>query len=159
MERVNKIINHKKYREALLKTYLWEMDRKYCKHGLEHFLDVARMAYIINLEENLNIEKEIIYAIGLLHDIARYKQYEEGIPHEKASAELAAEILQDLEFSSGEKEQILDAIRSHRKLGEDNNRLNSLIYQADKRSRCCFACQVADCCDWFEEKKNQSITC
>ena len=34
-----------------------ERDRIYCGHGLGHLLDVARIAYIYNLEENLGFTR------------------------------------------------------------------------------------------------------
>ena len=77
----------------------YEKDRIFCRHGMEHLLDVARIAYIENLENNRGISKEIIYGAALLHDIGRYLQYTEGIPHEKAGEELALEILKDSGFS------------------------------------------------------------
>ncbi len=40
-------------------------------------------------------EKQDIFMLGLLHDIGRFRQYEEWIPHEQASAELAEQILKD----------------------------------------------------------------
>ena len=41
-----------------------------------HLLDVARLAWIFNLEANQEISKERIYAAALLHDIGRHIQYE-----------------------------------------------------------------------------------
>lgn len=43
---------------------------------MEHFLDVARLMYIYNLEDQAGFSKEMIYAAGLLHDIGRYEQME-----------------------------------------------------------------------------------
>lgn len=81
MNRVNQILFHPRYRQALEQTELWERDRKFCRHGISHFLDVARLAYIRCLEERLDVDKDVIYAAALLHDIGRYQQYERGTPH------------------------------------------------------------------------------
>ena len=62
----------------------YEKNRIFCRHGMDHLMDVARIAYIENLEKNCGISKEIIYGAALLHDIGRYLQYTEGIPHERA---------------------------------------------------------------------------
>ncbi|WP_128609458.1 HD domain-containing protein, partial [Clostridium haemolyticum] len=51
--------------------------------------------YIINLENKLSFNKDVIYACGLLHDVGRWQQYEESIPHEIASANLSEEILKE----------------------------------------------------------------
>ena len=79
LEKVNAILNNRTYKEYLNKLAQLEKDRIFCNHNMEHFLDMARIAYIMVLEEGLLYSKEIIYAIGLLHDIGRVKQYEEGI--------------------------------------------------------------------------------
>lgn len=52
------------------------------RHGMVHFLDVARIGTIIALEEGLKIDREWIYAAALLHDCGKHEQYEIGIPHE-----------------------------------------------------------------------------
>ena len=70
-----------------------EQDRIFCRHDTTHFLDVARIAYIENLENGLGLAKEEIYAAALLHDIGRHLQYTRGIPHEQASAMEAEGIL------------------------------------------------------------------
>ena len=74
----------------------FEKGKKICKHNLKHFLEVARIAQIINLEEKLGFEKELIYATAILHDIGKSFQYENGIPHEIASAEIATEFLRKI---------------------------------------------------------------
>ncbi len=62
-------------------------------------MDVARIAYILSVDGAYAISKEIIYAAALLHDIGKWKQYEDGTPHEKASADLAEQILEASGFS------------------------------------------------------------
>ena len=55
-------------------------------------MDVARLAQIRNLKEQLGLDEEMIYLYALLHDIGRMKEYEQGISHAAASAEFAGEI-------------------------------------------------------------------
>ena len=38
---------------------------------MRHFLDVARLAWIAGLEQGLGLDKEIVYAAALLHDIGK----------------------------------------------------------------------------------------
>lgn len=104
------------------------------------------------------ISEELIYAAALLHDIGRWKQYEDGTPHEKASAELAPEILADCGFRAEETEQILTAILNHRneKIKEEQS-LSGILYRADKMSRSCFACEAEAACDWKGTKKNLEL--
>lgn len=164
MERVNRIWHHRGYQECLGKIRVHEEAREFCRHTPEHFLDVARLTYILALEAGSLPEKpeereearELIYAAGLLHDIGRYLQYEEGIPHEKASAEIAEGILSDCGFAEEEREMVLHLIRSHRTRQQGKD-LAALFYRADKLSRNCFSCPAQEKCDWPETKKNLEI--
>lgn len=160
MKVIESIRKHPLYAEYYDKLKAAEADRIFCCHQMEHLIDVARIAYIINLEQQMNIRKEIIYAAALLHDIGKYRQYAENIPHEKASAEIAGQILDDLGvsvFTEAEKQDILRAILGHRKLREDMTDLEKLLYISDKKSRMCFVCKAEKECNWSIEKKNMEI--
>ena len=135
-----------------------EKDRLYCGHSLDHALSVARLMYIYVLEDSANIEKEIIYATALLHDLGRAAQYTEGEPHEKASVRLAKVILSQCGFDEEEINIITDAISMHREKDTDKSSLGDYLYRADKKSRNCFACDAADTCNWPMEKRNLYIT-
>ena len=65
MTRVNRIRNHPLYRESLHNIEKLEQERIFCGHNAQHLLDTARLAYIENLERNLGISKEMIYAAAL----------------------------------------------------------------------------------------------
>ena len=155
MERVDKILNHDLFLENLEKNRQAEADRRFCRHNMVHFLDVARIARIMKLEEELDIDNDIIYAAALLHDIGKHRQYAEGIPHEKASAEIAPVILKECGFDDKETGVIIEAILNHRnkEVAKDRD-LSGLLYRADKASRACFACEAEDECNWSREKKN-----
>lgn len=156
MDRVNQIWKHPLYQTELHKLQLLEADREFCKHTPEHFLDVARLAYIRALEENYPVSKELIYCTALLHDIGRARQYEDGTPHDEAGAVIAEQILKELGFSPEEIQAIVSAIRGHR--AETNQTiLGQLIYRADKKSRNCFSCKAEPECYWSSAKKNMTI--
>lgn len=158
MERINKICQHRLWLDCLAKIKSLEKERIFCKHDINHFLDVARIAYIENLENNLAIAKELIYASALLHDIGRHKQYLEGIPHDEASVMIAKEILADCDFTDKETNEILEAIKAHRnKETVTKNDLAGIIYRADKKSRNCLFCLACSECNWSDEKKNLLI--
>ena len=61
MERVNAICRHPLWRDSVRQIAHLERDRQFCRHDLVHFLDVARLAYIENLERGLGVDKELIY--------------------------------------------------------------------------------------------------
>ena len=84
MERVNQILQHTLYQSCRRQIDEKEKDRIFCGHDMGHLLDVARLAWIFNLEANQEISKERIYAAALLHDIGRHIQYENGTPHQIA---------------------------------------------------------------------------
>ena len=154
--RYNDIAENDYYKECLKKTGEYEKNRKFCRHDIKHFFDVARIAYIIALEENMDINKDIIYAAAILHDIGRYKEYENGISHEKASADIAKRILSECGYNEEDKEMIINAILAHR--GEKKREgLSEILYRADKLSRDCVRCDAKEECYWNDDKKNKEI--
>lgn len=155
MDKINRIYNNKKYKEYLKKLETLEKDRVFCRHNMEHFLDVARITYIQVLEQKLDYSKEVIYAIALLHDIGRVLEYEKGIPHNEASVIIAKEVLADNLFSEDEVTLILNGINDHRK--ESKDLLSKIIHKSDKLSRICFKCNAESECYWSIEKKNNKI--
>lgn len=158
MDRIDRILQHEQFRFHLWENETLERDRIFCHHDMIHFLDVARIGEIINLEQQLGIDREWIYAAALLHDLGKHIQYENGTPHEHASAQIAPQILADCGFTRDETERIVEAIRSHRD-GEISAEpdLKGVLYRADKASRACFACKAECDCNWKGEKKNLRI--
>ena len=137
MERVNEILQHTLYRSCRRQIDEKEKDRIFCGHDMGHLLDVARLAWIFNLEANQEISKERIYAAALLHDIGRHIQYENGTPHQIAGLPIAEQILTDCGFYPEEMKEILYAIENHRnKEMLKRNDLAGILYRADKMSRC-----------------------
>jgi HD superfamily phosphodiesterase len=157
MERIDKILKHPVFIRELAKINELEKERAYCRHSMIHLLDVARISYIFNLEENGGLSKDIIYGTALLHDIGKGIQYEDGTPHNISSANLAEGILIDCGYSEVERTQILEAIMLHRKPVETKNYLAKILYKADKKSRACYTCVVCEDCHWDTNKKNLSL--
>ena len=159
MNRLDEICSHPLWQKCLQEIGRLEEDRIFCGHDVQHFLDVARIAYIENLEQEYAVSKDLIYAAALLHDIGRHLQYTEGVSHEEASARLSETILEDCGFTGEERKEILQAIRLHRNPGTaEKNNLAGLLYRADKKSRACGFCEVRERCNWPEEKKNMKLT-
>lgn len=157
--RIRKIQAHPLFRELCEKLREAEQNRIFCRHTMEHFLDVARLMYIYSLEDGANLPKDLIYAAALLHDLGRLEQLTGGRPHEVAGADVAEEILRDCGFEAPEIRAVQAAILAHRNpesSGED--RLGSYLYRADKGARSCYLCSARELCNWPEEKKNLWIT-
>ncbi|MCI7639725.1 MAG: HD domain-containing protein [Clostridiales bacterium] len=157
MERVNAIARHPVFAEHLARLEVLEQTRIFCRHDLSHLMDVARLMWIAALERQLPLNREVVYAAALLHDLGRVEQMGEGIPHHQASADLAARILPEAGFSANEIAQIQNAIACHRGDGGENM-LGQLLYWADKKSRPCWVCAAKNKCNWPQEKKNWEIT-
>lgn len=158
MERVNSILRHPLYQQNIEMIKTAEADRCFCRHDMVHFLDVARIAMILNLREQLGLEEHVVYGAALLHDAGKHLQYSDGIPHEKASADIAPTILADCGYTAEETRQITDAILSHRdETVREEKSLRGILYRADKASRACFCCPEEKDCNWSKEKKNLSI--
>jgi len=158
MKRVNRIINSSIFINSYKLIEEYEKVRIFCRHDMAHFLDVARLAWIFNLEENLGISREIIYATAILHDIGKHEQYLSNIPHETASIKTARSILKDCDFDESESALILSAIKTHRDEKQMNcKNLNGILYRADKMSRSCFTCDAKSSCNWDLKKMNMVI--
>jgi putative nucleotidyltransferase with HDIG domain len=156
MRRINLIFNDPDFLSYVHKIQEAEADRIYCRHDMPHFLDVSRIAYIVSLEENLDIGKEIIYAAGLLHDIGRWMEYESGVDHAIASKELAADILRKYDFSETEIGEILIAVERHRN-GTGSSLLADILYRADKLSRNCIFCEARTECKRFRNGEDSVL--
>ena len=51
MTRINTLLHHKDFTEALHRLNELEADRIYCRHGLSHLLDTARIACLLQYEQ------------------------------------------------------------------------------------------------------------
>jgi uncharacterized protein len=170
MERIDAIVRDPLFQECLNKNKQAERGREFCKHNLQHFVDVSRITYILALEsgrffnliEDNNLSgaqaaKEVVYAAGILHDIGRWRQYETGEDHSVIGAELAAEILERTNFTPQEIRVITRAIREHRSQREGMSTLGELLYRADNLSRACHECSAKDKCYKFSTMETGNL--
>lgn len=151
MERFTQILSREDYRQHLNKIAACEVDRVYCKHTLEHFFDVARIAYVMRFERHITLSKDVIYAAALLHDIGRHLQYTESIPHAMASSEIAKKILPEVGYTLEETRMICGAIEKHSSGHHLETHLDHLLFEADKASRMCYTCHSVKSCKNFLE--------
>lgn len=159
MYRVDKILNDPWYRECLARNAAREEGRRFCSHDLHHMLDVARIAYILALEEGNAGEaaageapfrgeagKEVIYGAGLLHDMARWHEYETGADHAATGARMAGPVLDRAGFYTAERNIITAAIAEHRTGGPQTGLLGRYLSRADDLSRPCSRCRARSEC-------------
>ncbi|HHY27570.1 MAG TPA: HD domain-containing protein [Desulfitobacterium dehalogenans] len=169
MPRVNRILQHRSYEEFSDKNKQAEEKRVYCRHGSDHGLAVARIAYIYlleryiedrdsfseagtnnantRLEESYGVGKESIYASGILHDIGRWVEYESQEDHALAGARLARPILGDCGFTDVEIERIVLGILEHRLHPDKTSSiLGQALALADDWARDCKNCASQATC-------------
>ncbi|MCR5256497.1 MAG: HD domain-containing protein [Acetatifactor sp.] len=159
-QRIASILSNDLYKSNLKSIEEAESDRIFCKHDMEHFDDVIKIASHMAKQNHSKVNSEWIYAAGLLHDIGRGREYTDGTPHDEASVEIARVILKEAGFRSYERLIILNAIRHHRNktprfLLNRERSLRSILNKADKLSRKCYECKAADLCYWPMEKRNR----
>ncbi len=166
MKRIDLLINDPLYNEYMERNAKEEMEPRFCLHDLKHHFDVARITYILVLENNdlgyfmkeNNVSsplaaKEVIYAAGLLHDIGKWKEYREGVDHSSYGAKLARGILPRAFFNPNEIELIARAIYEHGNISNDMSFLGERLYRADNLSRICNQCQHNSQCPKLKHKE------
>jgi uncharacterized protein len=152
------------FQQCMERNTAKEVERKFCKHNIQHMIDVARITYILVLEHgdfrdfirehrliSRQAAKEVIYASGMLHDIGRWREYETGEDHAAVGADYAREVLARNDFSPTEIKIITVAIREHRVAGENMSFLGERLYRADNLARACSQCDVRHLCYKFNE--------
>lgn len=186
LPRVNRILGDEEYLKYIHEIEELERDRIFCRHNMEHFLNVARIACLLDHEDSYDVSKpedshdalkpagspdtskpigshgtsswaEIIYATALLHDIGRGQEYLTGVRHEEESARLAPPIIRRAGFNDEEEGLIISAIANHRNKECPEGRLDSIIYRADKLSRPCYYCKASQLCHKTDDKKNLEL--
>ena len=65
-ERINRILTHPSYIEYVSQNAEKEQDRVFCHHDMGHFLDVARLAEILNLTEAYGQDAELMACKNIL---------------------------------------------------------------------------------------------
>lgn len=157
MSRVNQLLEQEDFISYMEKIDESEKERLFCKHGFEHGLNVARIAYAYLLEKGELLHfKECVYAAALLHDIGRWLEYETGEDHAEVSARLALPLLEACRFSGDDIQVILKGIREHRRHPEDNlTKLGAALALADDWSRDCRRCSVQSRCHKYHQTMNQ----
>mgnify|MGYP002770941781 CR=1 FL=1 len=143
MKYVDRLLTETDYLSLLEQLEELERDRPFCRHGLTHLLDTARIAWILVLEkkgscmhpgnkekvaqperelaveerscDGEDIVKEAIYLAALLHDLGRMREYEDGTPHHIAGAAEAERLLARIRYPEERAEWILAAVAGHRR--------------------------------------------
>jgi len=81
-------------------------------HTFDHSMRVYSLS--MQLSEGLQVNRRVLEAAALLHDVGRPREDESGVSHSILSGEMSREYLRELGYSAGEIQHIVDAIRTHR---------------------------------------------
>ena len=99
MQRIDNILKNETYRFLMGMIRERELARIFCCHGLDHCLDVARIAYMLDMDEGAGIDRELIYAAALLHDVGRADPDNTGMEHHILSVRYAGDILRPVSYT------------------------------------------------------------
>lgn len=157
MEYVRRLIQETDYLKQMKQLEELERERRFCCHGLNHVLDVARIAWIHALEDGSLVDKEEIYLAALLHDLGRILEYQEEIPHHEAGRKLADTFLSRIGYPAEKRSRITAVIGEHREKDKLKDEFTELIKSADNSSRNCFYCEAEKECKWSTDRKNKTI--
>ena len=158
MQRIAKLQQDSDFQSLLNRIDEGERDRIFCRHGLAHLLNVARIAWIEALERRLPLEKPVVYAAALLHDLGRAFDRDN---HDTAALDIGRDILIRSGFDAPDIASILQAVAAHGDKRTPDGQLPPLcavIRRADGLSRPCYACAAAKECYWPDARRNHRIT-
>ena len=104
-------------------------------HGILHILEVIRRSFALNQNLNLELDKNMIYAIASCHDLGKYIDSD---IHEKIAAGIFIKDNNMKQFFDDEQRiTIKEAIEDHRSSKKDHPRTKygELISSADRNTR------------------------
>ena len=81
-------------------------------HGFDHVERVYNMA--LKISEGEDVDKDVVRAAVLLHDVARAREEEMGVCHAEEGARMTGDILRDMDFPEKKIEKVVHAILVHR---------------------------------------------
>ena len=162
MNRIEALIQDPRYLEYMRQCADRERDRVFCHHDHAHAVDTARCAFILFLlrpaaypelsAQETAAAQELLYAAAFLHDIGRFREYDDpALDHAAESACLAEPLLRDHGFAAAEIALILRLIARHRDKSAQG--LDGLLRDADKQSRPCLCCPALKQCKKFQDKR------
>jgi HD superfamily phosphodiesterase len=122
-------MNYQQLEKNIIDLLSRELDPRYVYHNVNHTLDVLESVNRIAEYENLSTEEYfILKTAALLHDIGFIRKYEEN---EEISAEMAAELLKDYEYTQEQISIICRMIRMTAYKMNPEYHLDRLLCDAD----------------------------
>lgn len=82
--------------------------------GYEHGIRDYQLSMQIAKEEGINVDEEVLFAAGMLHDMGGFPPYEtEGVDHALRSTQVVSTILEPAGFPMNKLEEVKKAILTH----------------------------------------------
>ncbi|MCR5667243.1 MAG: HD domain-containing protein [Eubacterium sp.] len=148
-----------------------EQDRKFCRHGEDHLMEVASLAAWAASVCRVPHDPDIIILAAMLHDIGRVYG---NAHHDESSAKIAQELMVQIRVPEDIRVRVLDLIEAHRNKDpkkyliktydqlrdaleevSEVERLAFVFAWADNRVRNCYECKATAECYWSESRKNK----
>ena len=117
--------------------------------------------FICNTQRDAGLEEKYLRMMqtmrpaGIIYTCNPHPDFQHQV--EKIAKEILTTLPEDAQFTEEEQQQILRAIRGHRRKHEGMEPIEELFYDSDKRSRMCHSCPAQKQCNWTEEEKNMEI--
>ncbi len=82
--------------------------------GITHFQRVYELAIKLAEKQNIDVDRDALFAAAYLHDIGAFEPYsQKGKDHSDIAIENCSEILQSIDFPKDKSDLVKDIIKSH----------------------------------------------
>ena len=97
--------------------------------GTTHFQRVYELAIVLVEKQNLDVDRDSLFAAAYLHDIGAFEPYrQEGKDHSEVAIENCSEILLSIGFPEDKIDLVKDIIKSHMFYAKPSNIKESIIF-------------------------------
>ncbi len=97
--------------------------------GVSHFKRVYGMSLHLAESQNMEVDKDCLFAAAYLHDIGAFEPYKQsGVDHAERSVQIADEILGAVGFPKGKTALVKEIIRGHMFYVDPVNRPEVIIF-------------------------------
>ena len=123
MPRLDAIWADEVYQREYRRLEELEQTRVFCRHGIRHLMDTARIMWALNLERACGLSQDVVYAAALLHDIGKALDHEIEGSHVQIGVEVARKYK--------ENPAVIHAIEAHHGDVEPKTPLAFIVMAAD----------------------------
>jgi len=97
--------------------------------GITHFQRVYELAIKLAKKQNLDVDRDSLFAAAYLHDIGAFEPYsKKGKDHSDAAIESCSEILLSIDFPKDKTDLVKDIIKGHMFYAKPSDIKESIIF-------------------------------